>query len=176
MKFSNTHEWLTYLNNEHPGCRLEGYECNPDNFKVLQKNNNLPNLKVFEKAIGWETGKIKLFEYEYPAWHSIYPKHKFDKRKLVSEIQVDAITIDNLITEKVDLLLLNCEGCEIAVMDSIVKNETLRNNIVQLSTSFHDGKCYDNVTKQKILLLMEQYYNVHVNNSNEVTYYLFIKK
>ena len=172
-----TIENLVYLNKAHPNCRLQGYECDPDNFSTLINNNTLPNLKVFNTAIGWNTGKTEFYKYQYPAWHSKYPKHEYDKgREIKAVLSVDTVTITEAITGKVDLLLLNCEGCEIAVMDSLINNEALRHNIKQLCTSFHENKCYKKEVKDKYLSLMEKYYDVHINKDNEVVYYLFIPK
>lgn len=171
-----TIENLTYLNKQHPNSRLRAYEADPDNYKILVKNNNLPNLKTYHKAVGWETGKMQFYKYEFPAWHSMYPKHTIDMRKKVATIEVDAVSINDIIQEPVDLLILNCEGCEIAVMNSLIRSESLRNNINQMCTSFHEGKCYDKQVKENYLTLLRKYYHVFTNTDNVVHYYLFIRK
>lgn len=171
-----TIENLQFINSNHPNCRLRAFEAEPDNFAQLEKNNILPNLKVYHKALGWYSGSTKFYKYAFPAWHSMYPKHDIDNRELKEVIEVDTITIDDIATEEIDLLLLNCEGCEVPVLDRLTSSIEVRSKIKQIATSFHDRKCYDYEIKKNYLTLMNKYYHIHENTDNEVPYYLFIRK
>ena len=130
---------------EHPEAsksRVIALECDRANAEIL-RNKELPNVEIYEKAlVGQKSPKNVLF-YKYvglPQWGStIERKVRHKKLIKVVEYKVKALRIndilDDLGIQYIDLLKMDIEGGEMAVMETMTQKTALR--IKQLSIEVH---------------------------------------
>ena len=107
--------------------KVYSFEPYEQTFNLLKKNlelNNMDNVEVYQKAVGNENKKIT--EMYYPekleqygnlsnagAMRLTYEFHENKKMK----VDVDMIKLDDyFFNEKIDLIKLDCEGCELDVL------------------------------------------------------------
>jgi FkbM family methyltransferase len=113
-----------YFKHQYPRARVLALEANPITFALLQKNvshNALDDVHLLQAALAPEAGEITFFASasdETPgAWGDSaiqQPWHEGDRTKVVT---VPAVTLSSLLTEPVDLLKLDIEGLETAVLE-----------------------------------------------------------
>jgi FkbM family methyltransferase len=107
--------------------KVYSFEPYEQTFNLLKKNlefNNINNVEVYQKAVGNENKKItemyypeKLKQYEnlsnVGAMRVTYEFHENTKMK----VDVDMIKLDDYFyMQKIDLIKLDCEGCELDVL------------------------------------------------------------
>lgn len=122
------------------GARLAGkegkiyaFEPEPKNYQYLLKNIELNNYNItaVQKAIADENGKAKFYICPYDSGHhtlnqyegisSYRPVSPYAQKEFV---EVEVIKLDDLISEKVDVIKMDVEGSEMLAlmgMDGIIK-------------------------------------------------------
>lgn len=105
-------------------ARIVAYEPDENNFKILEKNiiqNSLQNIEINNLAVGVSSGDLKLQLPIYPdewrsgvgimegGWRGVL----HTKPKIVS-----AISIREILREKIDLLKIDIEGMEYEVLEA----------------------------------------------------------
>jgi len=68
--------------------------------------------------------------------------------------------------DRIDALILNCQGAEIAIMEQLT-SRPLREKIGQICVSFHDPRIYPTKEKARIFGLIGQYYHV-IRGENDI--------
>jgi len=84
------------------------FEPEPENFQMLQRNTEkLANVKIFQKAL-WSSSGLKPF-YLSRNWggHSLIPKTYGEP------IQIETVTLDEIVTGRVDFLKVDVEATEL---------------------------------------------------------------
>jgi FkbM family methyltransferase len=112
-----------YFKQRYPHARVLALEANPVTFALLQKNvshNGLDNVRTIQAALAPAAGEIAFYTSasdEAPgAWADSavrQPWHEGDDTVVVT---APAVTLSSLLTEPVDLLKLDIEGLETAVL------------------------------------------------------------
>ncbi len=130
-----------YFKHEYPRARVLALEANAITFALLQKNvshNALDDVHVLQAALAPEAGEITFYASasdETPgAWGDSaiqQPWHEGDGTKVV---RVPAVTLSSLLTEPVDLLKLDIEGMETAVLEEAAPRLSL---VRQVILEFH---------------------------------------
>lgn len=117
---ANVGLFTLWASRKWPAARILAYEPEPANFAALEEtiaDNGLSGARAIPMAIAAEAGSLKL--YLHPSnigGHSIVHRHS---RRFV---QVDADTLANAVATvggRCDLLKLDCEGAEGAILKSI---------------------------------------------------------
>ena len=115
---------ILYFKSLYPDSEVIGFEPNPENFKILQKNikeNKLPRVKVFNFALSNKVGETSLhmsLEENNPwTWgdtviYNMWGDEDNDKR-----VTVKTVLPSNYITKPVDLLKMDIEGSEQMVLE-----------------------------------------------------------
>lgn len=141
----------------YPEARIIGYEADPLNYR---KQNDACMTVFYGNAVG-EQKTVKLYRFANSVSHSIYPRHTYDANcKLLNTIEVASISIDMVmknIESAIDLLILNCEGGELPILQSLHNKET-RDRIAQICVSFHDPRIYPTADRHRITDPVAQYY------------------
>jgi FkbM family methyltransferase len=145
------------------------FEPEPKNFKLLEKNiqiNNLKNVVLYNKAASNFNGYIDFYiNKTTEGGHSIYKSANSEDRP----IQVEAIKLDDCITDKIDFVKIDVEGAEGEVllgMQNILKN----NQKIKLIIEFHPrslNKSSFNANQYLDLLVMLGFKLYNVNERNK---------
>ena len=149
------------------------YEASKSNFnKLLKSTNN--RIKLINKAISNFIGYQQFYDYETPSSNSLYDRTK-EGKKITETYKVNVINIEEVFKEnnlnKIDVLLLNCEGSEREILKDILDKNL---NIKQICLSFHP-KIYE---KNEIKILLDKAYEKYkiIKGNEKYHYYLLIKK
>lgn len=152
----------------YPDSRIIAYEADLGNFKAMEKSLADIDAEFFNRALSNETRETTLYKYESNVAHSLFPRHLTGKQKpkLQGEVQVQGSTFEDMLEndtiERVDLLILNCEGAELFVLDALLDNPSLRDHVRQICVSFHAPRIYPMERKRKVIGRMEKHYHVVV--------------
>lgn len=112
-----------YFKHHYPHARLLALEANPVTFALLQKNvshNGLENVRTMNAALAPAEGAITFYASasdETPgAWGDSAIRQPWHEEVGTVEVTAPAMTLSSLLTEPVDLLKLDIEGLETAVL------------------------------------------------------------
>jgi FkbM family methyltransferase len=171
------------LRKKYRRARIVLCEGSPANYKKLVSQRIPRRVRTLQYALADRDGPVVMYEFqpEFQSSFSLYPRHTLAPHlKLKVAIHVEGLSLMSLLDEcrfeVVDLLLLNCEGGEVAALRDLAKCHALRCRVPQVCTSFHTNACYEGKVRMKLLCGMEQFYDVHVGGTREVPYYLFLRR
>ncbi len=109
-----------YFKQKFPKSKIISLEPHPENYEILEKNifeNNLKNTYIIKKAICLKNCKKTMYYDETNLSTTSFKKGAWDgKEKNQKEIEVECITLNELINEKVDILKLDIEGMEYEIL------------------------------------------------------------
>lgn len=181
----------------HTEVRYVIYEADPRNWKLLWDhctqceglNLNAWNdpsatgLFIIHAALADYDGKVVVHTYDNPHSSSIFPRHRIDLegKDLRDANVVRAISLASMLDEngidELDLLLMNCEGSELAAMLSISENPDLCNRVRQICTSFHCDHCsiYSHDQKDMAMDALSQMYEIYPGRDKTYQHYLFVR-
>lgn len=113
-----------YFKRQHPRARILALEANPVTFALLQRNishNAFDDVHPLHAALAPEAGEISFYASasdEAPgAWGDSAIQQPWHEGAATSQVSVPAVTLSSLLTEPVDLLKLDIEGLETAVLE-----------------------------------------------------------
>jgi len=155
-----------------------GYEADDRNFQK-EVNKSLFD-RLYHTAVGID-GEVTLHRFRNTVSNSTFPRHTYDVNcKLVDSVQVKSVSIKTAMKdndlEKLDVLILNCEGGELPILRDLVEKET-RDRIGQICVSFHDPRIYPSKEKNKIMDSLCEYYHIIIGKPNSyIPDYLLIRK
>jgi FkbM family methyltransferase len=116
-----------YFKNRYPHARVLALEANPVTFVLLRKNishNGLDDVRAIHAALAPQAGTIPFFtsdsDEEPGAWGDSAIQQPWHEGEATAVVHVPAITLSSLLTEPVDLLKLDIEGLETAVLEEAV--------------------------------------------------------
>lgn len=127
--------------NASPDVKVYSYEPSQANYKFLIQNiklNGLNNIKEFQLAISGEKGKVRLYMNE--------KRSTFNSTTIPKgyPVEVDAITLQNILDDNAinncDLLKIDCEGAEYAILLNAQEREFRR--IGNIALEYHDVQSY----------------------------------
>jgi len=163
-----------------PKCKIILYEADPFIFNHITSMSLPVNMKVINEAITDENKEVTIYRYKQTCDNSLYPLHEYLGKRLVDKNIVTGKTLATVLDEhnikKLDYLLLNCEGCELAILRHIVENKKLTGKVVQICTSFHCTHCriYPVEERDKILESLEKTHDIILGKDDKVRHYLFV--
>lgn len=146
---------VLYFKMLFPKSRVIAFEPVPYNFEILKKNveeNQLENVELVEAVIAPKSGILRIQEpIGEGAWRSgagIIPKG-WKGIQTNREIKVEAVGIQELLHEKIDILKMDIEGMEYEVIRNMGPN--IR-NIKNMMIEAHPRKDHRIEEIQKILV------------------------
>jgi FkbM family methyltransferase len=126
-----------YFKHYYPRARVLALEANPVTFDLLQKNvshNGLDNVRTMQAALAPEAGEITFYasasDEEPGAWGDSAIRQPWHAGEATAEVTVPAVTLSSLLTEPVDLVKLDIEGLETAVLEEAAPKLSLVRRVV----------------------------------------------
>jgi len=129
-----------YFKKLYPQAQVTCLEPIPSSFKLLETNvfeNNLSDVTCLQKAFANTSQFITLYiDPEKNGWYSTtsIKQGAWDHKQNTQPIQVPAITLNQLITQPIDLLKLDIEGAEQMILEH---NQSVLPLVKQLLIEFH---------------------------------------
>lgn len=145
---------VLYFKMLFPKSRVIAFEPVPYNFEILKKNveeNQLENVELVQAVIAPKSGILRIQEpIGEGAWRSgagIIPKG-WKGIQTNQEIKVEAVGIQELLNEKIDILKMDIEGMEYEVIRNMGPNiRNVKNMLIEV----HPRKDHRIEEIQKIL-------------------------
>ena len=109
-----------YFNLNHPKAVIHVYEVNPITFKLLEKNianNNLHNIYCFNKGVSVHNESLFLHAGKTDL-NTFLSSEK-------SDISIPCISILNIVSSTIDLLKIDTEGTEAALLTHLIASDSL---------------------------------------------------
>ena len=111
-----------YFKHRHPNAKISCFEPNPETFNLLQKNTkNLDNVELFNVAVHNFTGKSSLGVGKV-AWSD-----SLTDKNLSLKIPVNVISVSEICRKHIDLLKIDAEGSEFAIVSDLNKSGNIAN-------------------------------------------------
>jgi FkbM family methyltransferase len=112
-----------YFKRRYPEARVLAIEANPVTFALLQQNiahNRLTHVRAMQAALAPVAGEIPFYVFpsdeEPGAWGDSAIRQQWHESLEMTVVRVPAVTLSSILDEPVDLLKLDIEGLETAVL------------------------------------------------------------
>lgn len=163
----------------YPKAVVAGYEACPENFEKQQPAARKYFNLFINSAVGGSE-PVTLYRFKNIVSNSIYPRHRYDPNCVARDkVVIDSISIGKVIEDwkRVHILILNCEGGELKIMDDL-KNKIIRDKIDQICVSFHDPRIYPTSEKQKVFDWAKDWYHIIKGDCQKggIPDYLLVRK
>lgn len=117
---------ILYFKSLYPKARIIGFEPNPENFEILQKNiktNKLKDVKLIKAAVSDKNGEahlhVSLNNDEPWTWGDTIVYNMWGDKSEDNNIPVKTVRLSTFITSPVDFIKIDVEGSERAVVEEI---------------------------------------------------------
>jgi len=160
---------ILYFKSKYPNSEILGFEPNPENFEILQKNievNNLTNVKVINAALSDKTGTATLhasLEKDDPwTWGDTLVNNMWGEKVTDRNIAVKTVRLSDYIDKNVDFMKMDVEGVEQMILQEI--NNKLR-YINEIVLEYHNTKAAKGSNEYGVIksLLKKNGFNVHLD-------------
>ena len=125
----------------YPAGRAVVVEADPDNYATLLANK-AQGIETVHAALAETDGPIAIHRYRKATASSVFPLHDITGEPLRGSATVAGYTLRSLLAlcrlDRVDLLLMNCEGAELYALREIAADAWLSQRIGQLCVAMHD--------------------------------------
>jgi len=143
-------DWAVFAASKFPGAKIVAIEPNPDQYRLLQLNiklNQVKNIIAYNLAVGTK----KNYYLSVPSSSVHASTMKIDKPG--KRMTVAGRRLDSFIAGPVDLVKIDCEGAEIDILKSISAEKMKL--IGRFLIEYHNQIIADE--DKKILILLKKY-------------------
>ena len=150
---------ILFFKAAYPQSTIIGFEPDAANFSVLQKNitkNTLSNITLINKAVADQDGMLSFNRVSTLC----------AKLAQTGTTQVEAVKLSSYITKSVDLLKMDIEGAEVAVLQELHKAKKLR-FIKNIIFEFHYSVTNNNHLGSVLTLLENNGFHYQIATSRE---------
>lgn len=163
---------ILYFKSIYPDSEIFGFEPNPENFQILQKNikeNRLSDVKVFNYALSDKEGVIDLhvsFNENDPwTWGDTIIYDMWGDKDNDKKVSVKTVKLSKYINKLVDLLKIDIEGSEQKVLEEIENKLHFVNVIVM---EYHGTKTGIKVNDYSIIkrILEKNRFNIKTTDKD----------
>ena len=140
---SNIGMSILFFKHLYPRCRVVGFEPDPQTFEVLKSNirqNRWDHVEVFNKALHSTDGEIAFYTEANRAgsgkMSTVRERFGNSPARFLRCQTVEAVQLSRFIVEEIDLLKMDIEGSERAVMKELSDANKLR-FIKQIVLEYH---------------------------------------
>jgi FkbM family methyltransferase len=134
-----------YFKKRFPNSKISCFEPNPNVFPLLEENilcNDIKNVKLFNVALGKKPSERKLYidNSGYGAFSTAsFRKDAWNGKQKTIPIKVKTEPLSKYIKDRVDILKLDIEGCELEVLRELDEKNSFR-KIQNLFIEYHPQK------------------------------------
>jgi FkbM family methyltransferase len=124
-----------------------GFEPDPTNFKLLNASvthNCMQNVHLINKAVSDFNGQSTFYRHPSNSGeHTLFNEYYGTNKSLLTEIQIDVITIDSFLSElelNVTLIAMDVQGCELKILRGLspyLERSTIRPAILMEFSPSH---------------------------------------
>jgi len=146
---------ILYFKSIYPEAEILGFEPNPQNFEILQKNineNKLKDVKIINAALSSKDGKDTLRtsvnKKEPWTWGDTIVNNIWGNEDKNKKIEVKTTRLSGYINKPVDLLKIDIEGSEQKVLEEI---KDKLHFVKQINMEFHSTSTSKNINNYKIV-------------------------
>jgi len=128
-----------YFKYLHPSAKIQVFEALPENVEILEKNvknNNLSNVEVIAKAVGYEEGELEIYGDRRAATICKDMTNTHDKSDMSKSTKVEVAKLSKYIKKDVDFLKMDIEGAEESVIREL-SNASVLKRIKRLTMEYH---------------------------------------
>ncbi|MFY9528536.1 MAG: FkbM family methyltransferase [Candidatus Acidiferrales bacterium] len=152
---SNIGMSILFFTRLYPQCRVIGFEPDPQTFNVLRSNiqrNHLEQVQLHNKALCAANGEVEFYtDLDRPGsgrMSAVRERFPESAGRVVGRQKVEAARLSGFILEEVDLLKLDIEGAEGAVMQELAEAGKLK-FIKQIIVEYHHhlNPCQDYLSR-----------------------------
>ena len=150
---------VLYFKKLFPEAKVIAFEPNPENFKLLKQNinqNKLKNVGPLNMAVSDKTGTIDFYMSKGKgpwSWGDAVVKNKWYSPEKYTTIKVKAAKLSKFIEGKVDLIKLDIEGREGAVLKQIENKLYLVDEII---VEFHGSSTNPSNKFEEVLEILRK--------------------
>lgn len=144
-----------YFKRRYPQARVRAFEANPVTYALLEENirhNRLTGVQATHAALAPEAGTISFFtsanDDEPGAWGDSALRQPWHEGEDLAVVEVPAVTLSSLLTERVALLKLDIEGMETAVLEEAIPRLPL---VEQVILEFHGSEATPENTISRVV-------------------------
>ena len=166
------------LRKQFPYCRIEVYDPLVENTNAA---HNIPLVNAHLSAVGDVKGKGAfgvvhvLDKKDETTLEVVPPKYKVVENRSVIVTPFDSV-LQHMDDEIIDLLLIDCEGGELHILDRIIQSASVRRCVRQFCVEWHDVYAGFYPTSKRLELerqLEEYYYREHLMDRQN---FLYVRK
>lgn len=135
---------ILYFKSIYPDSEIIGFEPNPENFEILNRNikeNKLTNIKTYNMALSDKVGEIDLhmsLKKDNPwTWGDTIIYNMWGDGNDDRKTKVKTVKLSSYINRNIDLLKIDIEGSEQIVLQEI---ENKLHFVREIAMEFHDTK------------------------------------
>ncbi|MEK7497411.1 MAG: FkbM family methyltransferase [Patescibacteria group bacterium] len=160
---------ILYFKSKYPNADILGFEPNPENFQILQKNiqvNNSTNIKVINAALSNKAEKTILhtsLEKDNPwTWGDTLVSDMWEEKITERKIPIRTVKLSDYINKNVDFMKMDIEGAEKIVLQEISNKLHYINEVV---LEYHTPRAVRGLNEYRDIksLLEKNGFNVHLD-------------
>jgi len=150
---------VAYFKTIYPGCRVLAFEPNARNFELLQRTvqaNGWTNAEIYPYGLHRTAGQQWFFDYNgLPGSLSGGFWEPAEAGPAKSRTMVETVRLSDYITEDVDLMKLDVEGSEMAILEDLIAAGKLE-RVRQIIGEYHHHVKPDEDRLGEFLSLLER--------------------
>jgi FkbM family methyltransferase len=148
---------VNYFKTLFPSSKIIAFECDPDIFKVLEKNvkdNKLSDVKLVNSALAKENGKATFYGQGTDGGSLI-------KGEGSTDMKVTTCKLSEYLDQPVDFLKLNIEGAEFEVL---AECESKLRNVSEMVIEFHSFNGEEQRLQELLTILSRNGFRYMINH------------
>lgn len=149
-----------FFKRKYPEARIVALEPNPVTFAILERNiqqNHLEDVQLVQAALATGAGLTPYHisgDTDLPwTWGDSVVRNAWASEDSTREVSVPAVTLSSFLTQRIDLLKLDVEGLEVAVLSEAAPRLKV---VDQLIAEFHGSRTNPTNSPDRMLLLLRE--------------------
>ena len=153
---------VLYFKAIYPNSKIFAFEPHPISFSILEENifrNNLEDVTAINKAIWSQNGNKALYIDNTPnGWNSntSFLEKSWTGKEQTKKVIVETTTLDKYLYDNVDMLKIDTEGSELAILKA---NESILKRVSNILIEYHPVK---GSKPEDLLNILKRYFHIDI--------------